>query len=145
MGPLMRLTAFFAVLCAIFSVLEAHSARYLLVFGFIVVVGLAQVFTYSGHRPRRASIVVGIVPGLLLVILTWIVMWQVNSGRNPRPDVGSLFLVAAVVTVFQMAIAVLFGYLAGWVVVGILLGRELVPDAEPPAKAPDRADGPDTW
>jgi len=112
-GTLFVITTLFAVLFAFLRTLNAHPAVYVVVGGFVVVIGLGQVFLFGGKQPREASLLVG---GAIFFLGT--VALAVNilvMGENYEP-----FLVLLVAILYP-ALGAMFGYFVGCVIGGVFL------------------------
>lgn len=81
LGKLMLITAFFAVLFAVLSCLNAHPLVFVAVAGFVTLVGLSQAILFSGKMPRQASVVTGSVVCALMPVVGFLVFVP-NPGRH---------------------------------------------------------------
>ena len=119
LGKLMLITAFFAVLFAVLRCLDAHPIVFVVVAGFVTVVGLSQAILFSGKRPRRASVVTGSVLCALMPVVGFLVFVP-NPGRHLGLDV---VLILAVQTALSAVAGGIFGYVVGCLVAAIFLGK----------------------
>ena len=112
-GALMAITALFAVLFGCLRTLDAHPGAYAVISGFVVLIGLGQVFLFGGKQPREASLLVGgaiFFLGTVDIPVTVLVV-----GENYEPF---LVLFAAIL---YPALGAVLGYFVGCVIGGVFL------------------------
>jgi len=146
LGKLMLITAFFAVLFAVLRCLNAHPVVFVVVAGFVTVVGLSQAILFSGKRPRRASVVAGAALGALVPAVGSLVLHFTEGPHLAMHDlaIGAVFFVVA--TLIYAVVGGILGYLVGCLVAAIFLGKRstLREASDHPSEPPDpfRPDGP---
>ncbi len=130
LGRLMLITAFFAVLFGLLSWLDAHPILFVAVGVFVVLVGLAQVFLFSGKKPRKASVVAGSAVGALIVVVGFLV--DLFTGGVPFGDIlFGMFFALPVMTGISALLGGVLGYMAGCLIAGVFLGKRVdLPEAD---------------
>ena len=116
---LMLLTAMFACLFGLLTLLGADGGRTIIISSFVVLVSLGQAILFDGHRPHKASVVVGGVVAPLLLTAAWLdEMWLRLLGTQLH--VAGVNTFARFCTWFAMLAIVgpILGYLAGLFVAG---------------------------
>ena len=159
-GAMMVITTMYAVLFAVlqcappdlFSTLAmlfsyrrpsaaaAETARIVLfatVAMFVTVVGVSQAVLFKGRNPRRASILTGMVLGLLITAVVAVLRWRYwgYGSINLTWRWIVLFIVSTILSAICGAIA---GYLAGGATAGVFL---LLNKVQPPLDAEEPPQG----
>ncbi len=128
LDKLMIITAFYAVLFGLLSWLGAPPILFVAVAVFFTVVGLAQVFLYSGKKPRKASIVAGSVLCASIPVVTMVAgLWLGRGNFNVVMFITRFAVFAAVLAL----VGGLLGYVTGCLIASVFLGkRSNLPEAE---------------
>lgn len=107
LATLFAVSVAYAVLFAFLRWTHWPVAMFILVAAFITSVGIAQALLFGGKRPRRASVLMG--------VLWWIgiVIYAAFAARVRGPD--------AILGVCAAWLFLLFGYIAGTLVGGVFL------------------------
>ncbi len=155
MGVMLLITTMYAVLFAAIRTLvvltaPAESATaiiavlFVVIVGFVTIIGLSQAILYKGRNPRRASIVTGMALGGL-VALVWVVATLIGLWAHPWFLIGVLMSSFLRPTVMCVVGGGLAGYLAGGLIAGVfLLFNKLQPPLEDAEEKPPDAPADDT-
>jgi hypothetical protein len=116
-GTLLAFTLGFAVLHSILKWFRVPTAGVLIVVGFFVAVAAGQALLFGGKQPRKASITVGALYGILWYLAE---VWLYPFDFHPCLLIGSAIPGAGA------------GYLVGGLVAGLFLRRAKEPQEPPP-------------
>ncbi|MCE5267175.1 MAG: hypothetical protein LLG00_04760 [Planctomycetaceae bacterium] len=122
-GAAMMLTAIFAILFGILRASDAPPVVFFVTLVFVAAIAMCQALLFGGKNPRKASILVGIVAGVLVDLAFVAVVVLDACYHHAHVSVEDIALMAvAVWAAFLVCTA--FGYVIGWFVAAIFLVRK---------------------
>jgi hypothetical protein len=129
LGKLMQLIVFFAVLFSILKICNADAVLYFIIGCLFIVVGITQVLLFKGNKPRKASIIGGVLYVSIFYCIGFVQLYFTGGDLLP------LLRTALIMPVFGSFI----GYIAGCLLAGVFL----IPEREPVEEISCNYDSPD--